>query len=392
MVARQVHTSIVNNVKLALLGKVGVPDTLDLPCWIDCESPWDAKEILPAPNALFRISSLARGVDDHLEPTPRFFSTFALDYSIRLDAPTPSRWLEFMNQLWGEDPESIATLQEFMGYFLTQDTSYQKILMLSGPPRSGKGTIEKVIAGTVGERNICASSFSSLKSNFGLQTFLGKSLAILPDAHSSKHDDTVVQRLKSISGGDLITIDRKFATPISVRLSTRLLIDCNQLPRFKDTSGALANRMIILRLTKSFLDREDTALAERLLAERSGILLWAIAGWKRLTERGRFVQPESGLPLRRDLENISSPVGQFVRECCRTDSPHAVVPRQTLYQTYVQLYKSTGHDFAPLADNTFGSELRAVVPSLGVSHPVIDGKQVWCYTGIALVRPAAPNV
>ena len=74
--------------------------------------------------------------------------------------------------------------------------------------------------------------------------------------------------------------------------------------------------MILLRLTHSWLGREDTRLTDRLLAELPGILLWAIEGWRRLRERGCFVQPSRSLV--KDMENLSSPVGAFVRECCVT--------------------------------------------------------------------------
>ncbi|MCZ6854573.1 MAG: hypothetical protein O7G86_11700, partial [Gammaproteobacteria bacterium] len=39
----------------------------------------------------------------------------------------------------GEDPESIACLQEIFGYFLLPDISQQKIFLLNGPKRGGKG-------------------------------------------------------------------------------------------------------------------------------------------------------------------------------------------------------------------------------------------------------------
>jgi putative DNA primase/helicase len=119
------------------------------------------------------------------------------------------------------------------------------------------------------------------------------------------------------------------------------------------------------------------------LKERPGILSWAIAGWKRLNERGRFVQPESGRPLVEELRDLSSQVGQFVRECCRVDNPLARTPREELYTAYKKWCVGKGHEY-PLSPSTFGAELRAVVPGLGDAHPTIEGKRVRCYTGIAV--------
>jgi putative DNA primase/helicase len=326
---------------------------------------------------------LADDVGNQIPLTPSFFSTFALDYDIVPNPGPPSKWLRFLDQLWPDEPDCVATLQEFMGYFLTQDTSQQKILLMVGPSRCGKGTISKVMRGLVGERNVTWPSASGLKTNFGLQSLVGKSLAILADAQLNRHDDTLVERLKSISGEDEITIDRKYADPITVKLTTRFVILSNDLPRLKDPSGALANRFIILRFTVDFVGREDTTLLARLLEERSGILAWAVEGWKRLQARGRFIQPESGRPLFEELKDLGSPVGQFVRECCRVGDPLARVSRDKLYEVYKTWCVATGHDY-PLPPNVFGAELRSVVPGLGDVRTKSGGKRVRYYAGIGL--------
>jgi hypothetical protein len=158
LVARQVTGAVVANVKGALRGQVLVPSSSRPPCWIDGEGPWEASDVLPAPNGLFHIPSLIDGIDRHIEPTPRYFSTFALDYPIELNAPRPDTWLAFLEQVWANDPQCVATLQEFMGYLLTQDTSQHKMLTILGPPRSGKGVISRVITGLIGCENVAGAT------------------------------------------------------------------------------------------------------------------------------------------------------------------------------------------------------------------------------------------
>ena len=55
-----------------------------------------------------------------------------------------------------------------------------------------------------------------------------------------------VERLLSISGEDTLTIDRKYRDPWTGRLPTRFMILTNELPRFTDSSGALASRFVDL--------------------------------------------------------------------------------------------------------------------------------------------------
>jgi putative DNA primase/helicase len=55
----------------------------------------------------------------------------------------------------------------------------------------------------------------------------------------------VVERLLSITGEDTLTIDRKYREPWTGRLPTRFMILTNELPRFSDSSGALASRFVV---------------------------------------------------------------------------------------------------------------------------------------------------
>ena len=49
--------------------------------------------------------------------------------------------------------------------------------------------------------------------------------------------------------------------------SVRFTILTNELPRLTDASGAIASRFVILKLTESFLGREDKELDVKLADE-----------------------------------------------------------------------------------------------------------------------------
>ena len=92
-------------------------------------------EIIACRNGLLHVPS-----GKLLEPTPRFFTRNALAFDFLPDAPAPRQWLDFLNQVW-PGGEEIELLQEIFGYLLVPDTSQQKIFLLVGPKRSGKGTM-----------------------------------------------------------------------------------------------------------------------------------------------------------------------------------------------------------------------------------------------------------
>src|SRR5262249_12040822 len=149
--------------------------------------------------------------------------------------------------------------------------------MILGPKRSGKGTIVRVQRALLGAQNTCAPTLSSLGLPFGLQPLLGKTLATITDARLSGRTDLaqVTERLLSVSGEDEQTVDRKHLPSLTVHLPVRFMILTNELPRLKDSSGALVGRLVILRQTQSWYGQEDRTLTTRLLEELPGILRWA---------------------------------------------------------------------------------------------------------------------
>ncbi len=298
-----------------------------------------------------------------IPPTPTFFNTNALDFDPDPNAPEPRQWLTFLGELFGNDIQSLELLQEWCGYVLILDTSQQKMLLMIGPRRSGKGTIARVLARLIGASNVCGPTTSSLAGQFGLQPLIGKSLAIVSDDRfSGERFQAVVERLLCISGEDAVTIDRKFLPSVTMKLPTRFMFLTNEMPRLKDASGALAGRFLILRLMTSFYGQEDTALTTKLLEERPGILNWAIAGWRRLRARGHFVQPSSVEDAFQELEDLSSPVKAFVRERCDVGPGHRVSVDE-LYASWKLWCAQNGRDNVT-TKQTFGRDLAAALPGV----------------------------
>lgn len=353
------NPSTVNQALETIQPFVHLPASTVSPSWLDdgnARPP--ALEVLPCKTLNLHIPT-----GRAFSPTPLLFSTNALEFDYDPDPEPPDRWIKLMEQLFGDDIESMESLQEWMGYCLTGDTSLQKMLLLVGPRRSGKGTVGRILGRLVGVANVAGPTTSSLAGNFGLQPLIGKSLAIVSDARfTGAHVGTVVERLLCISGEDALTIDRKFLGAVTMKLPTKFMFLTNELPQLSDTSTALAGRFLVLRLTKSFFGKEDATLTETLLTELPGILLWAIEGWKRLKARGRFLQPASGEDAVRDLEDLSSPVSAFVRDRCVVGSGHRV-RLDELYESWQKWCEQSGRAQATTRQ-VFGRDLAAAFPGI----------------------------
>ncbi len=264
------NAQMVSSVLDALRAAAHLDEGIAPPAWLDAASNRPlAGEIVACANGFLHLPTLKL-----LPHTPLFFTHNALDFAYEPCAPKPRLWLAFLRQLWPDDGEAIATLQEFFGYCLTGDTRQQKAFLLVGPKRSGKGTIARVLARLIGNHNCVAPTLAGLGTNFGLAPLIGKRVAIISDARLSGRADqhAIAERILSITGEDAITIDRKYLPAWTGQLQTRILILSNELPRLADASGALASRFILLRLTESFYGKEDQELTRKLLGKLPGIL------------------------------------------------------------------------------------------------------------------------
>lgn len=369
----------VDDVIDALRAIVLLPTSTEAPMWTDRRTGPPAGEIISMTNGLLHLP--ARTLLPH---TPHFFAHHSLPFSFEPNAPTPTRWLAFLRELWGEDESSASALQEVMGYILGGDTHQQKIFMFVGPKRGGKGTIGRVLTGLLGAHNVAAPTLAGIATNFGLSPLIGKPLGLVSDARLSGRADhkIVVERLLSISGEDSITIDRKYRDPWTGRLPTRFVILTNELPRVGDSSGALASRFVVFVLTKSFYGSENPRLTDELLAGAPSIFNWALMGLDRLNERGYFVNPDSGKDAIQQLEDLSSPISAFIRERCSVGSDQRVEV-DTLWAAWKEWCDEDNRH--PGTKALFGRDLKAAAPTLRKIRSKEDASRFHVYQGIGLL-------
>ncbi|MET9320054.1 phage/plasmid primase, P4 family [Streptomyces sp. NPDC003038] len=364
-----------------------LPSEVDAPSWTDREeAAADRSPIVACENGLLRIRDRAL-----LPHTPGFFNLVSVPFAYDEDATAPA-WQKFLNQLWPDDPSAIQALQEWFGYVLSGRTDQQKILLIKGPTRSGKGTITRVLTEFVGKKNIAGPTLASLGTNFGLSSLVDKPLAVISDARLTGNEGgQVVERLLTISGEDTIDIDRKYRDLWTGKLPTRLMILTNELPSFGDSSGVIARRFIVLNMTVSWLGKEDTTLDESLKREMPGILNWALDGLARLQQTGRITQPASSQDAVMIMQDTASPTSAFVRERCNT-GPACEVPVDALWAIWREWAEDNGVRAG--TKQVFGRNLQSVVPQLRRTRPRDQyGRQVPAYSGITLKQsdPHSPE-
>lgn len=380
---RKVTTTVVTNTLAALQSVTLLEGHHQTPLWLGDSPGIEPADIMATRSGLLVFSRLGNGDCLH-KPTAQFFSPNGVDYDYDPDASCPS-WLRFLDSLWPDDLETIHTLQDWFGYLLLPDASLHKLLMLIGPPRSGKGTIARVIKRLIGENNLACPKLASFAGPFGLQPLLGKTAALITDARLSGRADAIaiVENLLSISGEDPQDVARKnMPTLTGIRLPVRFTIMTNELPNMRDASGALTSRVILLRMTRSFLGKEDKTLDGKLAAELSGILNWSLIGWDGVRNRGSLIQPESGRELLADLDDLASPISQFIRECCHV-GPEFSIRTDEAWRAWRVWCARHGRENVGTQE-TFGKDLRASLPQVKRVQARCDDERIRVYEGIDL--------
>ena len=282
--------------------------------------PLNPRKIIPFNNGLLDVEHFLKTGDKStaLKPfTDNLFNTIKLPYDFDPNAQCPT-WLAFLKSIWGsENSDRSKALQQWIGHMMIPDITMQKIALLHGIPRSGKSTIGKIIQAVIGSGNTVATNLQSMSQDHGLAGFVGKTMAVLFDAHlgGRGQGERAIEVLKGISGGDPQHINRKFHDTYSATLTTRLMIICNEMPRLKDSGDALLARLIPFRFDKSFLGFENQNLEMDLKSELPGIANWALDGIMAYISQGYLTMPREGTADLQDLKRVLNPVSAFMDDC-----------------------------------------------------------------------------
>ena len=163
----------------------------------------------------------------------------------------------------------------------------------------------------------------------------------------------------------------------------------NEVPRLADASAALSGRFVTLVLTRTFYNKEDPHLTDKLLSELPGILNWALDGWERLQRQGRFTVLASSKEVMKELEHLSSPIQKFIEaECFFT--PEGGIAVDELYVAWTQWCSREGRSY-PGTKATFGRDLRAAFPEIKKRRRNIDGIRPYYYEGLVLKNIPDPT-
>ncbi|MBL8798896.1 MAG: bifunctional DNA primase/polymerase [Planctomycetia bacterium] len=358
-------TRLVNDVELNLKALTLVSSAVEQPCWLHANGAGSAWPLLALRNGLVDVDGYLRcGHASPIPHSPRWFSPVCLPYDWDASAGC-QRWLDALDLIFAGDAQRVALLQEWFGYCLLPRTDLQKFLVLAGEGGNGKSVLCAALTAVLGDANVSNVPLEDFGQRFALTQTVGKLANIA--AEVGDLDKTAEGKLKSFTGGDRMTFDRKNRAPIEAVPTARLVLATNNVPRFADRSAGVWRRLLLVPCDVTIPSQQrvlgmDQAGWWVASDELPGMLRWALEGLRRLRFQGRFTEPAACRAALDQHRTDSNPARAFLLEHCALAGGGAVAC-QELYQNYRAWCGGNGYQY-PLASNQFGKEVIRVFPTV----------------------------
>lgn len=382
-IAKKVTPQLVASVLGATKGMLILSGECQLDTWIPDRS---RRNYISMQNGLLNIDAILANKETNetlLPHSPEWFSTVHLKYDFDPTAQCP-KWNAFLEKNLENDSDRIGFLQEWAGYLLLPDTGEQKFLLLEGEGANGKSVFCAAMEALLGPSNCSHVQLEMFGDRFSKTQTLGKLVNICGDA--PEMDAVAEGTLKAFTSGNPMLFDRKGTPGIMATPTARLMIACNNLPRFRDRSQGIWRRAMIVpwRVTISEnervrnMDKADFWIQS---GELPGIFRWAVLGLARLKENGGFTKSQVMQARKEEYQLEANPTKSFLVEYLEENSSSYPVRSSFLYSLYRKWASESG--FYPLSSTQFGKEILRQFPSIQRTKrgPRLD--RSYCYTGIA---------
>ncbi|NMM55573.1 DNA primase family protein [Paenibacillus aquistagni] len=320
-------------------------------------------------------------IDAHFDPTYMKRSKYQNKYTY---------FYRFLEDCTEGDLAKMVVLQQLTGYIISNYSNAKKMFILIGKPHSGKSVWLRLWENLVGKEHTTAMTLQQLAENRFMQTKLAFSKLNISPEMNEDSPLKGVDFLKAVTGGDLITGDRKGDVPIEFYGRTKLVVAGNHMPKLNkfDGTSAFIDRIIFIPFGRSISEAEqDKFLLEKLYREKSEIVAWAIEGLKQLIKQN-FIFPEcaEAIRIKKDYMMEMNNTKAFIEDMLVVDifNKDLKIHRKELYDIYIDYCRS--NSISAMARDDFFREIK----KLGVQEKKfrIDGSNPLSgYRGLALKEP-----
>jgi P4 family phage/plasmid primase-like protien len=296
-------------------------------------------------------------------------------------AATCPTWDAFLSRIMAGSETLICFLQKAIGYALTGDIREQVLLILWGEGANGKSTFLNTILTLFGPYGMKATSELLMTSQSDRHPteradLFGKRFVAAIETEENRRFSEVF--VKEATGGDPIRARRMHEDFWQFQPTHKTFLGTNHLPQIRGTDHAIWRRIRLIPFTVTIPEADqDKTLPDKLRAEFSGILAWAVRGCLAWQQEG-LGEPDAVRDATKTYRSDMDVIGQFLEEMCFTNhgNPNVLVKASTLYAAYQKWCETGGEQAKP--QRQFGQALTG----RGFERKTNNG--VW-YVGLGLM-------
>ena len=235
----------------------------------------------------------------------------------RGECPT---WIRFLDEVTGGDKELQAYLQRTVGYALTGSTREHALFFLYGTGANGKSVFLNTIAAILGDyaTNAPMDTFMETRADRHPTDMASlRGARFVSSIETEQGRRWAESKLKSLTGGDKISARFMRQDFFEFPPQFKLFVAGNHKPAIRNIDEAMRRRLHLIPFTVTIPpERRDKHLQQKLLAERDGILAWALKGcleWQRL---GRLDPPQVVREATDEYFEAEDALGRWLDERC----------------------------------------------------------------------------
>jgi putative DNA primase/helicase len=257
------------------------------------------------------------------------------------------------------DIELANYLKQLVGYSLSGLTVDQRLYFLYGNGRNGKSVFIHLIGALYGQNrvNIEAATLMTIKRDGSAAT---PDVAAMAGARVVTCNETPNKGafneafIKQFTAGDPITARTIYSNVFTFNPVAKLFISGNHKPIIHGRTDGIWRRITLIPF-EADIENPDPFLKDKLLAELSGILNWAIEGWEEYKEKGELIRPQVVEDACKEYRSEMDVLSSWIDEVVEKD-PIGKLYMQPFYENYKSSFIEQG--MTPMSLPAFRKELR----------------------------------
>lgn len=276
-----------------------------------------------------------------------------------------------LNRLTCNDRELRMLLEEIIGYTFYRRNELRKAFVLLGEKANGKSTYLDMIATLLGQDNISALDLSELGERFKTAELHNKLANIGDDIGDMFIANPAI--FKKLTSGDKVNVERKGQDPFDFNNYSKLLFSANDMPRIKDKTGAVIDRLVMVpfdaRFDKNSSDY-DPYIKYKLRSEEcmEYLIQIGLEGLKRVLENQRFTLSKRVQKEIDDYNRTNNPILLFL------DNYEGGLEGKIMRDVYgAYCVFCENNKYLPMSNVEFGKQIRKTL-GLVAKPKTIKGK------------------